>query len=117
MIDSSYSTHRTTNPSQSVGRYRCHRSRRSLERFFGSGANASVADNDEEKEQFVSIEDLFKGRHLEEQIIILCRLVHELQVELRDQIIMMTGPAASPCRILRFSSCEENRGSGANSGR
>jgi hypothetical protein len=38
----------------------------------GSGANARVASDDEEMQRFVPIEDLFKGRHFDGQIIILC---------------------------------------------
>ena len=36
----------------------------------GSGANARVADDYEEMQRFVPIEDLFKGRHFDRQIII-----------------------------------------------
>jgi hypothetical protein len=38
----------------------------------GSGANDWVADDDEEMQRFVPIEDLFKGRHFDRQIIVLC---------------------------------------------
>jgi hypothetical protein len=38
----------------------------------GSGANARVAGDDEEMQRFVPIEDLFKGRHFDRQIIVLC---------------------------------------------
>ena len=38
----------------------------------GSDANARVAGDDEEMQRFVPIEDLFKGRHFDGQIIILC---------------------------------------------
>ena len=31
-----------------------------------------VAGDDEEMQRFVSIEDLFKGRHFDRQIIVLC---------------------------------------------
>jgi hypothetical protein len=34
--------------------------------------NAGVADEDEEMQRFVRIEDLFKGRHFDRQIIVLC---------------------------------------------
>jgi transposase-like protein len=40
--------------------------------LIGSGANARVADHDEEMQRFIPIEDLFKGRHFDGQIIILC---------------------------------------------
>ena len=39
---------------------------------YGSGANARVAGDDEEMQRFVPIEDLFKGRHFDRQIIVLC---------------------------------------------
>jgi hypothetical protein len=35
----------------------------------GSGANLRVAGDDEEMQRFVPIEDLFKGRHFDRQII------------------------------------------------
>jgi hypothetical protein len=38
----------------------------------GSGANAKVGGDDEEMQQFVPIEDLFKGRHFDRQIIVWC---------------------------------------------
>jgi len=39
-----------------------------------------VAGDDEEMQRFVPIEDLFKGRHFDRQIIVFVReLVHELQ--------------------------------------
>src|SRR5713226_6952292 len=42
-----------------------------------------VADDYEEMQRFVPIEDLFKGRHFDRQIIhLVCELVHELQTEL-----------------------------------
>jgi len=36
----------------------------------GSGANARVAGDDEEMLRFAPIEDLFKGRHFDRQIIV-----------------------------------------------
>jgi hypothetical protein len=41
-------------------------------RCMGSGANARVAGDDEEMQRFVPIEGLFKGRHFDRQIIVLC---------------------------------------------
>jgi hypothetical protein len=38
----------------------------------GSGANAWVAGEDGEMQLFVPIEELFKGRHFDRQIIVLC---------------------------------------------
>jgi hypothetical protein len=37
-----------------------------------SGANARVAGDGEEMQRFVPIEDVFKGRHFDRQIIVLC---------------------------------------------
>ena len=40
--------------------------------LWGSGANARVGGDDEEMQRFVSIEDLFKGRHFDRQISMRC---------------------------------------------
>jgi transposase-like protein len=48
---------------------------------YGSGANAWVAGDDEEMERFVPIQDVFRGRHFDGQIIILCVAWYKLQAE------------------------------------
>ena len=56
---------------------------------FGSGANARVAGDDEEMQRFVPIEDLFKGRHFDRQIIVLCvSWYRSFKLSLRDLVIM-----------------------------
>ena len=61
----------------------------------GSGANARVAGDDEEMQRFVPIEDLFKGRHFDEQIIILCVAWYtSFKLSLRDLVIMMADRAS-----------------------
>jgi hypothetical protein len=58
--------------------------------FTGSGANEWVAGDDEEMQQFVPIEDVFKGRHFDRQIIVLCvRWYTSYKLSLRDLVIMM----------------------------
>ena len=70
----------------------------------GSGANASVAGDDEEMQRFVPIEDLFKGRHFEGQIIILCVAWYtSFKLSLRDLVVMMAdrGISVTHTTILR----------------
>jgi hypothetical protein len=56
----------------------------------GSGANPRVAGDDEEMQRFVPIEDLFKGRHFDRQIIVLCVSWYtSFKLSLRDLVIMM----------------------------
>ena len=56
----------------------------------GSGANARVAGDDEELQRFVPIEDLFKGRHFDRQIMVLCvRSYASFKLSSRDLVIMM----------------------------
>jgi Phage integrase, N-terminal SAM-like domain len=56
----------------------------------GSGANAREAGDDEEMQRFVPIEDLFRGRHFDRQIIIWCVSWYtSFKLSLRDLVIMM----------------------------
>jgi transposase-like protein len=49
-----------------------------------------VASDDEEMQRFVPMEDLFKGRHFDGQIIILCVAWYtSFTLSLRDLVIMM----------------------------
>ena len=71
----------------------------------GSGANARVAGDDEQMQRFVPIEDLFKGRHFDGQIIILCVAWYtSFKLSLRDLVIMMAdrGIFVTHTTILRW---------------
>jgi hypothetical protein len=73
--------------------------------FHGSGANARVAGDDEEMQRFVPIEDLFKGRHFDRQIIVLCVSWYtSFKLSLRDLVIMMAdrGISVTHTTILRW---------------
>jgi hypothetical protein len=60
---------------------------RPLHPLGGSGANASGTD--EEMQQFVPIENLFRGRHFDRQIIVLCVSWYtSFKLSLRDLVIM-----------------------------
>jgi hypothetical protein len=95
-----------------TGRCRDRRSKRYLFRLvymslrsFGSGANAWVAGDDEEMQRFVAIEDLFKGRHFDRQIIVLCVSWYtSFKLSLRDLVIMMAdrGITLTHTTILRW---------------
>jgi transposase-like protein len=71
----------------------------------GSGANASVGGDDEGMQRFVPIEDLFKGRHFDRQIIVLCVSWYaSFKLSLRDLVIMMAdrGISVTHTTILRW---------------
>ena len=71
----------------------------------GSGANARMAGDDEEMHPFVAIEDLFKGRHFDRQIIVLCVSWYtSFKLSLRDLVIMMAdrGVSVTHTTILRW---------------
>jgi hypothetical protein len=72
----------------------------------GSGAKAWVADDDKKMQRFVQIEDLFKGRHFDRQIIVLCvSWCTSFKLSLRDLVIMMAdrGISVSHTTILRWA--------------
>jgi transposase-like protein len=76
-----------------------------FDRLHGSGANARVAGDDEETQRFVPIEDVFKGRHFDRQIIVLCVSWYtSFKLSLRDLVIMMADRGISVTRttILRW---------------
>ena len=55
-----------------------------------------VAGDDEEKQRFVAIEELFNGQHFEGQIIILCVAWYtSFKLNLRDLVIMMADRGTS----------------------
>jgi transposase-like protein len=65
-----------------------------------------VADDDEEMQRFIPIEDLFKGRHFDGQIIILCVTWYtSFKLSFRDLMIMMAdrGISVTHTTILRWS--------------
>jgi transposase-like protein len=67
--------------------------------------NAGVADDDEEMQRFVRIEDLFKGRHFDRQVIVLCVSWYtSFKLSLRDLVIMMAdrGISVTHTTILRW---------------
>ena len=54
-----------------------------------------LASDDERMQGFVSIEDLFKGRHFDRQIIVLCVSWYtSFKLSLRDLVIMMADRGA-----------------------
>src|SRR5260370_17026596 len=71
----------------------------------GSGANAWVAGDDEEMQRVVPIEDVFKGRHFDRQIIVLCVTWYaSFKLSLRDLRDRYHDPAvgaALPSRIRK----------------
>ena len=71
----------------------------------GSGANDWVAGDDERMLRFVPIEDVFKGRHFDRQIIVLCASWYtSFKLSLRDLVIMMAdrGISVTHTTILRW---------------
>ena len=51
---------------------------------------SEVAGDDEEMQRFAPIEDLFKGRHFDRQIIVLCVSWYtSFKLSSRDLVIMM----------------------------
>src|SRR5229473_3206660 len=67
--------------------------------------NARVAGDDEEMQRYVPIEDLFKGRHFDRQIIVLCvSWYSSFKLSLRDLVIMMAdrGISVTHTTILRW---------------
>src|SRR3981189_2651856 len=74
-------------------------------RSIGYGANARVPGDDEEMQRFVPIEDLFKGRHFDRQIIVFCvGWSTVFKLSLRDLVIMMAdrGISVTHTTILRW---------------
>jgi len=64
-----------------------------------------VAGDDEEMQRFVPIEDLFKGRHFDRQIIVLCVSWYtSFKLSSRDLVIMMAdrGISVTHTTILRW---------------
>jgi transposase-like protein len=64
-----------------------------------------VAGGDEEMQRFVPIEGLFKGRHFDRQIIVLCVSWYtSFKLSLRDLVIMMAdrGISVTHTTILRW---------------
>jgi hypothetical protein len=71
----------------------------------GSGANSSVSGDDDRMQRFVPVEALFKGRHFDGQIIILCVSWYtSFKLSLRDLVIMMAdrGITLTHTTILRW---------------
>jgi hypothetical protein len=71
----------------------------------GSGANTWLAGNEEEMQRFAPMEDVFKGRHFDRQIIVLCVSWYtSFKLSLRDLVIMMAdrGISLTHTTILRW---------------
>jgi hypothetical protein len=85
----------------------------------GSGANRSRSGDDERRKRFVPVEALFKGRHFDGQIIILCVSWYtSFKLSLRDLVIMMAdrGITLTHTTILRWVQhlCRNSRSAGAD---
>ena len=64
-----------------------------------------MAGDDEEMQRFVPIEDVFKGRHFDRQVIVLCvSWCTSFKLSLRDLVIMVAdrGISVTDTTILRW---------------
>jgi hypothetical protein len=71
----------------------------------GSGANTDRTDDDGQMPRFVPTEELFKGRHFEEEIVVLCvRWYLSFKLSFRDLVAMMgeRGIGIAHTTILRW---------------
>ena len=65
-------------------------------------------------QRFVPIEDLFKGRHFDEQIIILCVAWYtSSKLSLRDLVIMMADRGISRPQLVNPAAASSQRSVGA----
>ena len=74
-------------------------------RCFGSGANAGRVEDDEQMTRFVSVEELFKGRHFDGEIVVLCvRWYLSFKLSYRDLVTMLLdrGIELAHTTILRW---------------
>ena len=77
----------------------------SVELIFRLWRKREGAGDDEEMQRFVPIEDVFKGRHFDRQIIVLCVSWYtSFKLSLRDLVIMMPdrGISVTHTTILRW---------------
>lgn len=71
----------------------------------GSGANAVVLGNDGQMPRFVAVEELFKGRHFGQEVVVLCvRWYLSYKLSYRDLVAMMgeRGILIAHTTILRW---------------
>jgi hypothetical protein len=62
-----------------------------------------MAGDDKEMQRFMPIEDVFKGRHSDRQIIVLCVSWHaSFKLSLRDVVIMLADRGISATFLQRF---------------
>ena len=72
----------------------------------GSGAKRARSSDDDRMQRFARVEALFKGRHFDGQIIILCVSWYtSFKLSLRDSVIMMAdrGISLTHTTILRWA--------------
>ena len=71
----------------------------------GSGANAFGGSDDGQMPRFVPVEELFKGRHFDQEIVVLCvRWYLSYKLSYRDLVAMMgdRGIGLAHTTILRW---------------
>jgi transposase-like protein len=71
----------------------------------GSGANAAAVRDDGRMPQFVAVEELFKGRHFDREVVVLCvRWYLSFKLSYRDMVTMMSerGVGIAHTTILRW---------------
>jgi hypothetical protein len=71
----------------------------------GSGANADAFRDDGRMPRFVAVEELFKGRHFDREIVVLCvRWYLSFKLSYRDLVAMMgeRGVGIAHTTILRW---------------
>jgi transposase-like protein len=71
----------------------------------GSGANAAAFGDDGQMPRFVPVEELFKGRHFDREIVVLCvRWYLSFKLSYRDLVAMMSerGVGIAHTTILRW---------------
>jgi hypothetical protein len=66
----------------------------------GSGANADWGSDDRHMPRFVNIEELFKGRHFDQENVVLCvRWYLRYKLSYRDLVAMMDNKACFPSNV------------------
>ena len=88
-----------TEHSRNLGR------RGGVHRAGGSGANADERSDDGQMPRFLPIEERFKGRHFDREIVMLCvRWYLSYKLSYRDLVAIMgeRGMGVAPTTILRW---------------
>ena len=76
-----------------------------VDRREGSGANRNRVGDDEQMPRFVPVEELFKGRHFDREIVVLCvRWYLSYKLSYRDLVNMVSerGIGLAHTTILRW---------------